>query len=407
MTSQDLNYNEKTISICQIFISEISKYNLSSRASAYKRLIYGETPGFPVKVSFSKRIHAIANNKKCDCVVCGKIHGLFDKQYCSSECYAEKNKIDAIKRHEEKRIAKISKSIEECQGVEYVDFVECKICGYRSKKSISGHLVKHSISDDNYKKQFQLKRVSVHNFGFQPNELNPAYQHGGKLSPWSDKFINPNNIDIEECKHKAQSTIKENGNGNTNIQRWLNLGYSEEEAKIKLSERQTTFSKEKCVAKYGEEKGLEVWKSRQEKWQESLKNKSPEELERINSSKSSKVNYRSLWKHELEDDGLFYVLKLPNHMIKIGITTRGSIKNRYKKEELQGCEVLFIKESSINECFMLEQLLIKEFKPNRISKSEQFKSFGYTETFDIHSHIIIESIHKKENIEKEFNATFR
>jgi hypothetical protein len=52
----------------------------------------------------------------------------------------------------------------------------------------------------------------------------------------------------------------------TTLQYWINKGYNEEEAKQKLSERQTTFSKKICIEKYGEIEGLEVWKKRQEKW---------------------------------------------------------------------------------------------------------------------------------------------
>jgi hypothetical protein len=58
--------------------------------------------------------------------------------------------------------------------------------------------------------------------------------------------------------------------GNTNLKYWINKGFTEEEAKIKLSERQSTFSKEKCIEKYGEEEGLKVWRERQINWQNSL-----------------------------------------------------------------------------------------------------------------------------------------
>ena len=61
---------------------------------------------------------------------------------------------------------------------------------------------------------------------------------------------------------------------NTNqIKYWLKLGYSEEESRQKVKERQTTFSLEKCITRYGKEKGLEVFNKRQETWQNSLVNK--------------------------------------------------------------------------------------------------------------------------------------
>src|SRR5690606_12033861 len=51
---------------------------------------------------------------------------------------------------------------------------------------------------------------------------------------------------------------------------WISKGYSEEEATKMVSERQKTFSKEKCISKYGEEKGLEIFNERTAKWLNSL-----------------------------------------------------------------------------------------------------------------------------------------
>ena len=56
----------------------------------------------------------------------------------------------------------------------------------------------------------------------------------------------------------------------TQIRYWIEKGYSEEEAKLKVHERQQTFSLEKCIQKYGEDVGREVFEKRQEKWQKTL-----------------------------------------------------------------------------------------------------------------------------------------
>jgi len=47
---------------------------------------------------------------------------------------------------------------------------------------------------------------------------------------------------------------------------WIKKGYTEEESKKIISETQKTFSKEICIKKYGEEKGLEIFNLRQLKW---------------------------------------------------------------------------------------------------------------------------------------------
>jgi len=56
----------------------------------------------------------------------------------------------------------------------------------------------------------------------------------------------------------------------SNIEYWINKGYSKEEAKKNVSEHQTTFSLEKCIEKYGEEEGKKRFTERQNKWLNSL-----------------------------------------------------------------------------------------------------------------------------------------
>lgn len=51
---------------------------------------------------------------------------------------------------------------------------------------------------------------------------------------------------------------------NTHIEYWKKKGYSQEEAESKLFERQA-FTLEKCKKKYGNKKGYEFWRKRQEK----------------------------------------------------------------------------------------------------------------------------------------------
>lgn len=69
------------------------------------------------------------------------------------------------------------------------------------------------------------------------------------------------------------------------VEYWLLREYSEEDAKNKVAEYQTTFSLEKCIKKYGIEIGQEKWQERQDKWQNTLDSKSDEEKLRINSLK--------------------------------------------------------------------------------------------------------------------------
>lgn len=88
---------------------------------------------------------------------------------------------------------------------------------------------------------------------------------------------------IEERKNKAKIKAIESMKNNSDRTRtqlgyWIKKGFTEEEALIKLNKEQSTFSKQKCIEKYGEEKGIEIWKKRQDKWQQTLNSKSKEFL---------------------------------------------------------------------------------------------------------------------------------
>ncbi len=56
----------------------------------------------------------------------------------------------------------------------------------------------------------------------------------------------------------------------TQLNYWIKQGYSEEEAKKLQSERQTTFTLEKCIKKYGEVEGRKRFEERQKLWYEKI-----------------------------------------------------------------------------------------------------------------------------------------
>lgn len=163
-------------------------------------------------------------------------------------------------------------------------YIECKICGYRAKE-IANHVITHGVKVEDYgvtKCQASIERVK--------GSKNPGYKHGGRLSPFSDKFKKYNDVSAdysrEDVFNKREQTVKDNPqNQSTRIEYWLKRGLNEAEAKAALSDRQTTFSLDKCVLKYGDEEGLRVWKARQQKWLQTLDNKSDEEKLEINLKK--------------------------------------------------------------------------------------------------------------------------
>jgi hypothetical protein len=80
-----------------------------------------------------------------------------------------------------------------------------------------------------------------------------------------------NSNKLSESKKKNPDLYKDKTT--SNVEYWIKKGYSTDEAKIKVSERQSTFSLKKCIEKYGEKNGREIFNSRQKKWIETLKNK--------------------------------------------------------------------------------------------------------------------------------------
>ena len=132
---------------------------------------------------------------------------------------------------------------------------------------------------NNAKKDYLAKRPD------NSGENNPA--HRSKTSSLERRQRSPKCIEFYQLKYPGL-TIEDYENmvnehkkltascltpekHSTKIEYWLAKGYAEEEAKIKLSERQRTFDLKYCINKYGEEEGRRVFEERQIKWQKSLR----------------------------------------------------------------------------------------------------------------------------------------
>lgn len=106
---------------------------------------------------------------------------------------------------------------------------------------------------------------------------NPYYQHGSELSPYSTKHKRYAMLSEEErvnaVSNFAKNVVKNitPDNSPLHIEYYIKRGMSEAEAKEALKNRQSTFSLEKCIEKYGEEEGNKRWLERQEKWLENYK----------------------------------------------------------------------------------------------------------------------------------------
>jgi very-short-patch-repair endonuclease len=194
--------------------------------------------------------------------------------------------------------------------------VTCKLCGLISHDLTSHITRKHKLKIEEYKifygeirSERYLHEQSERILGVK----NPAYQHGGKFSALSSLFIHADKVNKEEIVQKISKSNKDNGNNNTTLGYWLKQGFSEEESIEKLSERQSTFSLEKCIQKYGEVEGRKRWVDRQKKWLDSTKesrkkgfSEISQELfwlifEKLNDNKKDSIYFAQLNKDKSKD----------------------------------------------------------------------------------------------------------
>jgi hypothetical protein len=118
---------------------------------------------------------------------------------------------------------------------------------------------------------------------------------------------------------------------------WIKKGYSEEESIKKVSEGQSTFSLQKCIEKYGLLDGTNRWKIRQEKWQNTLKNKTENDIIEMNKKK----NPFSLSLFENKEECVSYFNNKFN--MKLVLT----LDNFYRKIENHLIEIPYLKYSGI------------------------------------------------------------
>lgn len=175
------------------------------------------------------------------------------------------------------------------------NLVICKICGFKANRIYGQHLKSHGMTSDDYKKMFpgeplysqsdtkntsknsgkhmkeeKYKKMFADKIKGEKNpnhKTNTTLEQRQKISPFSKKFINYNTeVEREEFIKKVSGKKSYN----TRFEYWINKGYSEEEAKVKLKERQKTFTLDSCIKKYGEKDGQDIYDNRQQRWQKSL-----------------------------------------------------------------------------------------------------------------------------------------
>jgi hypothetical protein len=175
------------------------------------------------------------------------------------------------------------------------DYIECKICGFKSKRIYGRHLKSHGLTSKEYKEMYpdallyadcdykntsknsglhmkteKYKKIFSEKIKGEKNpnhKSNTTIEKRQKCSPFSKEF---KNYSDDKERTVFIKNICNNKSYQVRLNYWLNKGFNEIDAELKLKERQSTFSLDICINKYGDEKGTEIYNSRQQKWQKSL-----------------------------------------------------------------------------------------------------------------------------------------
>ena len=104
---------------------------------------------------------------------------------------------------------------------------------------------------------------------------------------------------------------------------WIARGYSELEAVSAVKKNQTTFSKDKCISKHGKVEGQRIWEERQEKWLDTLNNKSDEDIAIMNMKKITKG-----FNSSIAENNLFSILNESHLLLESQVYIRDLSKKR-------------------------------------------------------------------------------
>jgi hypothetical protein len=224
------------------------------------------------------------------CKICGKeIIEIALWSHLKHKHYANIEGKDVIKKYYDEHIKKGNEG-------------KCKICGedavfYGFKRTNSGYsknihpgysnlCSKHSKSHS----EETYKIIYGDNWKQELNNYSTKKSNGQTEKTLIEKYGKGEYDQIRESMNngikKTNSILKhDSSKRTTNINYWLNKGYSIDDAKKKLKERQATSSKKKFIEKYGEKEGLQKYNEYKcnfvIKFKRFLNSASPEKLKKM------------------------------------------------------------------------------------------------------------------------------
>lgn len=177
-------------------------------------------------------------------------------------------------------------------GVEGVDHITCPVCNAKMRQLSHTHAIMHGFASIKQMQQHMNMTTTVCESKKQRSQgaNNPAYQHGGKYSPWSKKFVRGYDAERHQQKNQQQSELRkqkphlfkncieywlEQANGDHELAKQMHLQYQRRDLKY-------------FVDKYGEQEGKQRHSQKIQRWQDTLQSKPLEEQLEINKRKVKK-----------------------------------------------------------------------------------------------------------------------
>ena len=146
------------------------------------------------------------------------------------------------------------------------DFPGAPLCCKKDHIATSKNSGKH-MKKPKYRKMASDQIKGINN----PNHKSKTTKEQRQArSPFSENFIN---YESPEDARRFQLEHCSKGRYNTRLSYWIEEGHSPEEAIKMLKERQATFTLNKCITKYGEEKGHRIFEERQKAWSKIIESK--------------------------------------------------------------------------------------------------------------------------------------
>lgn len=202
---------------------------------------------------------------------------------------------------------------------------------------------------------------------------NPAYNHNGMYSKWSNNFVHGYDKEAHEIFKKEQSTRMKNNRRS----KWCREYYSSDVEYSNAQKRNLDY----FIEKYGVDEGTARHNLKTQKWQNTLQSKYGVEYTKKMHVLSCQ-NYRKSMRENFTKnvDSLIYFLDVGNDKYKIGITTK-SVEQRYSRLGKLTYNIIYQRKTNLRTALSIECKIKKRYAIHSIQKNDSVSGFGWTETF--------------------------